>query len=73
MPATLVIDGLDATRMSAPSKPLLTTLGRLPPRWRLVATARAFDLKHSPDWKKLFAERLWTRREPTRTCSRSGT
>jgi hypothetical protein len=53
-PATLVIDGLDATRMSAPSLSLLATLASLPPRWRLVATARAFDLKHSPAWKKLF-------------------
>ena len=52
--ATLVIDGLDATRMSAPSLSLLATLASLPPRWRLVATARAFDLKHSPAWKKLF-------------------
>ena len=40
--------------MSAPSLSLLATLASLPPRWRLVATARAFDLKHSPAWKKLF-------------------
>ena len=54
-PGTLVIDGLDATRMAAPSQSLLTMLGRLPSRWRLIATARAFDLRHSLDWKSLFA------------------
>ena len=54
-PATLVIDGLDATRMAAPSKPLLTMLRGLPSRWRLIATARSFDLRYSPDWRRLFA------------------
>ena len=54
-PATLVIDGLDATRMAAPSKPLLTMLRGLPSRWRLIATARSFDLRYSPEWRRLFA------------------
>jgi hypothetical protein len=53
-PGTLVIDGMDATRLAAPSPALLAMLEALPGRWRLIVTARTFDLLYSPQWRKLF-------------------
>jgi hypothetical protein len=53
-PGTLVIDGMDATRLAAPSPALLAMLEALPGRWRVIVTARTFDLQYSPQWRRLF-------------------
>jgi hypothetical protein len=54
-PATLVIDGIDATRGSEASD-WLPALGRSlqGTRWRIVSSVRSFDLRHSPRWQEMF-------------------
>lgn len=53
--ATLILDGLDATRGEG-----TTWLARLceslsGTRWRVIASIRRFDLRHSLGWRKVFA------------------
>ncbi len=55
-PGLLLIDGLDQTR-GADAPVWLPDLARAlsETRWRIVATIRTFDLKHSPRWRAMFA------------------
>ena len=54
-PATLIIDGLDITRLSDSSRWLLELVRRLSgSRWRVLATVRSYSLRHGPDWQEVF-------------------
>jgi hypothetical protein len=52
----VLIDGLDQDRIGDPAAWLPDLAKRLSEsRWRIIATIRTFDLKHSPRWKSMFA------------------
>ena len=53
--ATLIVDGVDATRGSGPTD-WLPQLARYlgDTRWRVLATIRTYDLRHSPHWQGVF-------------------
>ncbi len=54
--ATLVLDGLDATRGTDASTWLLQlALRTARTRWRIVGTIRSFDLRHGNEWQRMFA------------------
>jgi len=54
--ATLMLDGLDQTRGEDVSPCISTVAHRLAgTRWRIVATIRSYDLRHSPRWRSVFA------------------
>jgi hypothetical protein len=55
-PGLVLIDGIDQARgADAPGwlPHLATALSET--RWRIVATVRSFDLKHSPRWQEMFS------------------
>jgi hypothetical protein len=57
-PAHLVIDALDAARDPRIAQQLRTSMGQVmadKTRWRVLASVRRFDLKHSPETRDLFA------------------
>jgi hypothetical protein len=54
-PATLIIDGLDITRLSEPSRWLLDLVRDLAgSRWRVLATVRSYSLRYGPRWQEAF-------------------
>lgn len=57
-PAHLVIDALDAARDPRIARQLRTSMAQVmadETRWRVLASVRRFDLKHSPETRDLFA------------------
>lgn len=53
--ATLFIDGLDASRGGPPPWLVKLIHGLVGSRWRVIATMRRFDLRHSPIWTDVFS------------------
>jgi hypothetical protein len=54
-PGTVIIDGLDITRLSDSSRWLLDLVLRLgSTRWRVLATVRSYSLRYGPDWQEVF-------------------
>jgi hypothetical protein len=54
-PATLIVDGIDATRGSTAVDWLPALTRSLKgTRWRVVGTVRSFDLRHSNAWQEMF-------------------
>jgi len=55
-PGLLLLDGIDQTRGTDPSGWLPQLVKHLDgTRWRIIATIRAFDLRHSFAWREMFA------------------
>ena len=53
--ATVIIDGLDVTKLSEPSRWLLELVhGLRDSRWRVLATARTYSLRYGPRWREAF-------------------
>jgi nucleoside phosphorylase len=53
--ATVLVDGLDATR-GGPLPWLVRLIeGLTSSRWRVIATVRRFDLRNSPTWSRVFS------------------
>jgi hypothetical protein len=53
--ATLIIDGLDITRLSESSRWLLDLVRDLDgSRWRVLATVRSYSLRYGPRWQEAF-------------------
>lgn len=53
--ATLLVDGLDASRTSPLTWLVSLVRGLARSRWRVIATMRRFDLRHSHIWTEVFA------------------
>ncbi|WP_409464810.1 hypothetical protein [Amycolatopsis sp. GA6-003] len=53
--ANLLIDGLDAARGGPVDWLVRVVAGLAGSRWRAIATMRQFDLRHSHDWRNVFA------------------
>ncbi len=52
---TVIIDGLDVTKLSEPSRWLLELVrGLRDSRWRVLATARTYSLRYGPRWREAF-------------------
>jgi len=52
---TVIIDGLDVTKLSEPSRWLLELVrGLEDSRWRVLATARTYSLRYGPRWREAF-------------------
>jgi hypothetical protein len=52
---TLIIDGLDITKLSEPSRWLLELVrGLAGSRWRVLATVRTYSLRYGPQWREAF-------------------
>ncbi|MFF2452960.1 hypothetical protein [Isoptericola sp. NPDC058082] len=51
---TLILDGLDAVRSEASAWLRELCLSLEDTRWRVVASIREFDLRHSREWQKVF-------------------
>jgi hypothetical protein len=52
---TLILDGLDAVRSEASTWLRTLCLSLKGTRWRVVASIREFDLRHSREWQRVFS------------------